>query len=168
MKNLLFGLIAIVLFTFNVNAQEIEKSTVIITKERVAVKSGETEKSARSFLLLNFDQNNNLAKEYNVQGHLFTDDGQKNDLKANDGIYTSVDLFKNSKEDEKNYLMKSDSFKYEDELAQYISVNKFGVKVGCKVRHVRSGYSLLGIDCSRCIGGCIEFYDCEVTVSWDW
>ncbi len=90
MKKLVFGLIATVVFGFVGNAQEIEQSTAIITKGRVT-KEGEEEKSARSFALLNFNISNKLETEYYVDGHLYNDSGEKNDLKSGDGIYTSVD-----------------------------------------------------------------------------
>ncbi len=64
--------------------------------------------------------------------------------------------------------MKSDLFKYNDELSNQINQNKVSIKIGCKVRQVRSGYSILGIDCAHSIGGCIEFYDCEVSVEFSW
>lgn len=169
MKNLLFGLVAIVLFSFNANAQNIEESTVIITQSRVAIKSGDANKSARSFLLLNFNKDNKLSKEYCVDEHIYTDDGEKNDLKAGDGIYTSIDLFENLKEEKPNYLMKSEAFEFNDELEQQISTNKWVVKIGCKVRHVRTGYTtILGLDCAHVLGGCIEFYDCEISWHYEW
>lgn len=119
--------------------------------------------------MLNFNRNNKLEKEYSFDGHLYNDNGVINDLKAGDGIYTSNDLFLNPKNTNVSYIMKSTSFKYENELTQQISVNKWTVKIGCKIRHVRSGYTtLLGLDCSRVAGGCIEFYDCEVTVEYSW
>lgn len=167
MKNLLFSLLGIVLFASNVNAQEIEKSTAILTQGRVIVK-GSTEKSARSFLLLNFDKNNKILAEYNVDGHLYVDNGEKNDLKAGDGIYTSTDLFPNPKKTNVSYLMKSDSFMYQKEL-ESLSNNKVGISVGCKIRHVRSGHTtIFGLDCAHVLGGCIEFYDCEVSLELEW
>ena len=170
MKNLLFGLIATVLFSVTGNAQNIEESTVIFTKGRVIVKGGGSEKSARSFYLQNFDKNNKLLTSYAVEGHIFTDDGSVNDVKAGDGIYTSIDLFPNLKSGTAitSYLMKSDLFKYNNELTNQTSQNKVSIKIGCKIRHVRTGYSILGIDCAHSIGGCIEFYDCEVTFEISW
>ena len=58
MKKLLFGWIATVLFGFVGNAQDIEESTVIFTIASVYVTEGGTDKSARSFLLQNFDTKN--------------------------------------------------------------------------------------------------------------
>lgn len=156
-KKLLFGLIATVMLSISSFGQTLEESAVIITGSRVHLK--DAEQSARSFTIKSFDRFVPLS-QYSIDNVGFTDDGKYNDSKAGDGIYTSTKLFPNlEKENLSNKMFVSDLFKYTSQLSS--SSSKFAMS--CKMRITHSGSSWFG---NSCQGGCIELYDCEVSISW--
>ena len=96
-----------------------------------------------------------MIDTYVIDGVEYTDTGKYNDLKAGDGIYTSVKLFPNPKSQVSAYLI-SDDFKYTTQLNNVASK----IKIGCKVRHVRTGTTILGDSCAKNCCCCLELYDC--------
>ena len=74
-----------------------EESVMITPSSRVPSKTNSSEVSARSIIFKNFNPNFNLESTYIVDGYDYTDDGKINDLVAGDGIYTSVILLPNLK-----------------------------------------------------------------------
>ncbi|HLP63210.1 hypothetical protein [Flavobacterium sp.] len=165
MKKLVFGLIAMFLFTSLSFGQTFEQSVAIKLGSRITTKEGGTSKSARSITLSNFNESYKLLSVYVLNGVDFTDDGKYNDLRAGDGIYTSVQLLPNPRGTSSvgSYLI-SDDFKYMENLIS--STSK--IKIGCKIRHVRSGFSILGTNCATNCCGCTEFYDCEISIEIEW
>lgn len=157
---------AVLLFSNLSFGQSFEESVAIKLGSRVTTKNGGTTKSARTFTLVSFDKSYKLMNSYVLNGVDFTDDGKNNDLIAGDGVYTSVELLPNleRKTDLSGVYFVSDNFKYLDTL----TLSKVKVKIGCKIRHVRSGISLLGTNCATNCCGCTEFYDCEVSVEIEW
>lgn len=140
-----------------------EESIMITPSSRVASKTNSNEVSARSFILKNFNPNFNLESTYIIDGYDYTDDGKINDLIAGDGIYTSVILLPNLKNNtSKNSTPQvfksivSSKFKHNDQLL----TSKIGIS--CKMRITHSGTSWFG---NSCRGGCIELYDCSADFS---
>ena len=141
-----------------------EESVMITPSSRVPSKTNSSEVSARSIIFKNFNPNFNLESTYIVDGYDYTDDGKINDLVAGDGIYTSVILLPNLKNNiSKNNTSQlhkcivSSKFKYNNQLI----TSKFGIS--CKMRITHSGTSWFG---NSCRGGCIELYDCEVELAF--
>lgn len=140
-----------------------EESVMITPSSRVTSKTNSSEVSARSIIFKNFNPNFNLESTYIVDGYDYTDDGKINDLIAGDGIYTSVILLPNLKnnalQNKTSQIQKSiisSKFKYNNQLL----TSKIGIT--CKMRITRKGKSWFGFSCS---GGCIELYDCEADFS---
>jgi hypothetical protein len=141
-----------------------EESVMITPSSRVTSKTNKSEISARSIIFKNFNPNFKLESTYVIDGYDYTDDGKINDLIAGDGIYTSVILLPNLKNDKsqsnKSQIhngIVSSKFKYNDILL----ASKVGVS--CKIRITHSGSSWFG---NSCAGGCIELYDCEVSLEF--
>ncbi|MBP9793713.1 MAG: hypothetical protein KBC56_06915 [Flavobacterium sp.] len=166
MKNLFFGLVATLLISNASFGQNFEESVAIKIGNRIAAKNSGLTKSARTFTLVNYESAYKLLPYYVLNGVDFTDDGKYNDVIAGDGIYTSVELLPNvkSKTDLSEIYLMSDKFRYGDNLTSA----KGKIKVGCKIRYVRKGKSLLGDDCATNCCGCIEFYDCEISIEFEW
>lgn len=142
-----------------------EESIVIMPSNRVSSKTKKSEFSAKSFVLENYNPDYIVDSIYIINGVDFTDNGLVNDVKAGDGIYTSVESLPNLKITSKKAGKKaifSNSFKYKDKFANQSVASKF--MITCKMRVVHSGKSLLGFSCK---GGCIELYDCSVEMGWD-
>ncbi len=160
MKKLVFGLIATVMFGFVGNSQSLfEESVALITSNRVSPKDGNLEESARSFIIKIFDKSYKIENSYVIDNVDYTDDGNYNDLKSNDGVYTSVVLISNLKNEvNTNSAFVSESFKYRQELE---NAGKFMIK--CKMRMTHSGTTILGFSCES---GCILLYDCTVDFGW--
>lgn len=140
-----------------------EESVMITLSSRVTSKSNNSEVSARTIIFKNFNPNFNLESTYIIDGYDYTDDGKINDLVAGDGIYTSVILLPNLKNNtSKNVISQthksivSSKFKYNDKLL----TSKIGIT--CKMRITYKGETLLGFSCKS---GCIELYDCELDFS---
>jgi hypothetical protein len=160
MRKVVFGIIATVILGFVGNAQTVTECAVLKTGNRVYPQKSTSDASARTFTIINFDQNYKVIDTYVIDGVEYTDTGKYNDLKAGDGIYTSVKLFPNPKSQVSAYLI-SDDFKYTTQLNNVASK----IKIGCKVRHVRTGTTILGDSCAKNCCGCLELYDCEI--SWE-
>ena len=164
MKKILFGLVATIMLSVSGHAQTLEESAVFILKGRV----GTTEKTARTFELKNYNPRFTPASEYAINSVDYTDDGKYFDLKAGDGIYTSVIQFDkptSSIISDNIIVVKSDSFNYNSQLNSDYSKGK--IKIGCKVRQIHHGYSLLGNSCATRFG-CTEFYDCTFEIEFEW
>jgi hypothetical protein len=113
-------------------------------------------KSARTVKIANFDANYQVVDSYVINGSTYNDDGKNNDIKAGDGIYTSIELFENLKNSNvKPVAFASDSFLYASNLS-----SKFGLTITCKLSFTRSGTSALGFSCRT---GCIVVSDCEAS-----
>lgn len=169
MKKLLFGLMAIVFFAIGAVGQSFEKSVALIAQERVA-KSSNQGNSAKTFRAVNFNPNYKLESSYGINGVDYTDDGKNYDVKANDQIYTSVLLtknpFNNSNLTDINVFL-SQEFEHHTQLNTYAVQAELIIRVRCKIRHTFTGLTILGFSCSK-PPGCIEFYDCEAEIEWEW
>lgn len=139
------------------NAKLFLESVEIKPASRIELSNG---KFARTFTLKLHDSNYKPMNSYIIDSEDFTDDGKFNDLRANDGIYTSI-LQQNDNvafdQNTKLVSFKSESFKY--------NTNSRGGEFGCKIRHVRTGTSVLGFSCNTSFG-CYELYDCEFKITW--
>jgi hypothetical protein len=110
-----------------------------------------------AFKIENFDSNFVLRKVYVIDGIDYVDTGDFSDEIAGDGVYTSFkpQISTTTKEISKSKIVKSDKFKFNNELL----ANKLGGEIGCKMRIVHDGESSwFG---NSCAGGCIELYDCS-------
>lgn len=147
-----------------------------------SLKDGETIEIVLTVDLVSFDENVPICNEYYIDSIQYTDDGQYNDLVAGDGTYTSIQSFQVNSDSLElksgqigmTYLHKGADFKYEKELAKYINTRytekAAGVSVSCKMRLVECPETSWWNTCwplpSPCT--CVEFYDCEVSVSLEW
>lgn len=166
MKKFVFGLIATLMFGNLSFGQTFEESVIIRLGERTTPKDAESGKSARTFTLVNFNKNYKLLPSYVLNGVEFTDDGKYNDKISGDGIYTSFELLKNiqPKINITDYFFVSDNFQHNSA----VSAAKVKVKVGCKIRYVRKGLTILGDNCATNCCGCLEIYDCEASIECEW
>ena len=137
------------------------ESVEIIPQKRTKNSYGEYFKT---FILKLNDLNYKPLKSYALNGEEFVDDGTINDLVKNDGIYTSVltDETDVKFDLSQNISFKSDKFKYND---NQIFQKSNGGEFGCKIKHVRTGKSLLGFSCAANIG-CFELTDCSFKITW--
>ena len=147
---------------------------------RTGVKSddegkNDEEKYAFTINIVDFSGSIELHEAYMIDDIEYSDNGLYNDEVANDGIYTSVQKYRivNQVENKANamnnaIINKSDSFKYNKQLNNYIKNavdSKLKVKVGCKVRTVTCSEDNWWNECwfgSPCT--CIEYYDCEASI----
>ena len=157
-----FGKIKTKEFT-NALPPTLTESAVLKIGERIDVEGG----TARTFVLVNFNNNYIPLENYTLNGEGFTDDGNFNDVNAGDGIYTSTDVLNalpENKETAVGSFFVGDDFKYNEEF--YAS--KVGIKIKCKISHVTTGTTPLGIPCNRVWGGCIKISDCEIELEFSW
>ena len=114
--------------------------------------------------------NYKLESSYGINGVDYTDDGKNYDVKANDQIYTSVLLtknpFNNSNLTDLSVFL-SQEFEHHTQLNTYAVQAELIIRVRCKIRHTFTGLTILGFSCSK-PPGCIEFYDCEAEIEWEW
>ena len=99
--------------------ENFEESVVIMPSNRVTSKTKKSELSAKSFVLENYNPEYIVDSIYIINGVDFTDNGLVNDVKADDGIYTSVELLPNLKITSKkagNKAIFSNSFKYKVDM----------------------------------------------------
>jgi hypothetical protein len=148
---------------------------------RTGVKTGTNaknseEKYAFTINVIDFSESIDLHEAYMIDDIEYSDNGLYNDEIANDGVYTSVQKYRivNQESNKTNILNtqiinKSDNFKYDKDLNNYLNKNgvasKTKIKFGCKVRTVTCPETSWWNDCwfgSPCT--CIEFYDCETSI----
>lgn len=155
MKKMFLGLMATVLFSGFSFGQGFEESVAIIPSENTAAKGG----FAQTFVLKSFTSYK-LQSTYSFNLVDFTDDGKHNDLKAGDGIYTSVYIAAKPNWTIPKKAIITEKFTQNDNLKKWIETNRpgWGLTIHCKMRYVYTGTTILGFSCS---GGCIELYDCE-------
>ena len=150
MKKLVFGLIATVTFSLAGNAQTFEESVTIVTKERVALKNNSCENmSARSVELISNDENFRLPQAIVLHDEKLTDDGKGNDLKAGDGIYTSVAAYPNLKGEFQGYEI---TFEANKNPATDGSANRGHIKIKCHIKYLWE----------------IPYVVCDVDISIEW
>lgn len=139
-----------------------EKNAQIFLESVAIIPLGRTKISENQYAkIIRLEIYNDLyipLTSYAINGEDFTDDGEFNDMIAEDGIYTSTITDSNSQLYlEENVVFVSNNF-------QNLNLKKF--EITCKFRHIREGNSALGLSCENWVG-CIELYDCEVTFGWD-
>ncbi len=158
MKKLILGLLTVVFMVSGAMAQGFEESCVIYLKERV-VKSGVTDKSARSIKIKTFNSGYKLLTSYKLDGINFSDDGKVNDKIANYGIYTSHELLPNisTSESVETRIFKSDLFRYTNQLNLENPSSNL-VFLTCKMKLRWTGSDFFGISCAF---GCIDLYECR-------
>ena len=150
MKKLVFGLLATVMFGFAGNAQTFEESVTIVTKERVALKDNLCENmSARSVELLSNNESFKLPQAIVIHDVKLTDDGKGNDLKAGDGIYTSVAAYPNLTGEFQGYEI---TFEANKDPATGGSASKGHIKIKCHIEYVWE----------------IPYVVCDVDISIEW
>jgi len=150
MKKLVFGLIATVMFSVVGNAQTFGESVTIVTKARVALRNIQCENmSAKSVELFSNNDKFELPQAILLGGVKLTDDGKGNDLKAGDGIYTSVGAFKNPKEDGAGYVI---TFDGNDNPASGGVASKGHIRVKCHVEYAWG----------------IPYVVCDIDISLEW
>ena len=134
------------------------------------------EKYAFTINVVDFSESIDLHEAYMIDDIEYSDNGLFNDEVANDGVYTSVQKYRivNQERNKTNVLStqiinKSDHFKYEESLNDYLNKNvldeKIKIKFGCKVRTATCPETSWWNDCwfgSPCT--CIDFYDCEASI----
>jgi len=113
--------------------------------------------------LKDFSGQNLLPEGFGLSGHTFMDNGNFNDKKANDGIYTAKEETSIAKLREHpitQTVIYDESFKFENKL----KISQRGV--GCKIRSCGCPCDD-GINCPACsIFGfnCWTIYDCEFII----
>lgn len=112
--------------------------------------------------IVNYHPTKKLLPAYMINGIEYNDNGKYNDKVAGDGIFTSV------RNVTVKGLPKGTSKKYNASSSlRYQSANKSEIGIGCKVRTVTCPETNWWNSCwplsSPCT--CVEFYDCEVTIS---
>lgn len=108
-------------FVSNEN-QNFLSSVAIIDKTDLNSSKTEEALTAYTLELKNFNEKYQLNDTYKIDDIEYTDNGQNNDLIANDGIYTSVELFEITSKSSKNISVKiaySEDFKYKDQIRNY-------------------------------------------------
>lgn len=123
--------------------------------------------------LVNFHPTKKLLPVYTIGGIAYNDDGKHHDRIAGDGIFTSiypVRVAASSSALKRNYA-KADSFKYTDQLTNYMQskegvTQKLGISITCKTRIITCPEEHWWDTCwplsSPC--QCVDFYDCEVEI----
>lgn len=156
MKKVFYLFVGLFAFNANLSAQDFESSCAIQTGKRV-LSSKDPEKSCKTISIMNFDKNYQILDSYAIDNIDFNDDGKNNDLRAGDGIYTSVESYQNLKDNDnaKVYVFASKNFKFEPQLN---AQNKFGIS--CHISITHTGTTILGNSCRR---GCILLSDCEIS-----
>jgi hypothetical protein len=163
--------------SFNDTSKFLESVALIRTgvKTETNAKNSD-EKYAFIINVVDFSESIDLHEAYMIDDLEYSDNGLYNDEVANDGVYTSVQKYRivNQESNKTNVLNtqiinKSDNFKYEKNLTDYLNKNgiasKTTIKFGCKVRTVTCPETSWWNDCwfgSPCT--CIEFYDCEASI----
>lgn len=102
------------------DAKLFEESVALKTTENVNL-NGRTDKVALTYEAINYNDEYQLKAALIINEHAYSDDGKYNDEVAGDNIYTSVDLFEVSSEDEKLKTISlgiSKNFKYKEQLLQ--------------------------------------------------
>ena len=161
------------------------------------VRSLSSEKFVREIYLANFSEESWSKNKIGLGGYPFSDDGEGNDLIANDGIYTSLEEYAYKEEDNVeyddehpivsylDYVFKSQEFQHNEELIDlyYEYVSDLHAESGSKPKkpevelkaHV-SGHCESVYFCSEgCIAdwiwdelGCICFENCgDIDFSFD-
>lgn len=138
--------------------------------------------------LKDFSNGVEMRPAYMIDNIEYCDNGKYNDEVSGDGVYTSVEKFSN---DEKKsgddfegvIIHKSDDFKFEKDLKDYLKTNistnsseklansgpSLSIKLGCKLRTVTCPETSWLNSCwfgSPCT--CIEYFDCEGEVVFTW
>lgn len=160
------ALVATVLVSSFSFGQGLEESVVAFSENYVPAKDG-SNKVAQSFTFRSFNPKYKLLPTYAINLVDFTDDGKHNDMRAGDGVYTSVQLITKPNDTKvPNLAIFSDKFIFTNDLMKFAEANRPGlsITVHCKMRIVYTGTTLLGFGCS---GGCIELYDCDITVGYN-
>lgn len=168
MKNILKLLSCfVILLSGLANAQQTEidadffKENIAITN--AYVRSIDEKQYVKELQLQNFSEEKFSVQKLSFQDIKFADDGKENDLIANDGIYTSIEIFNHN--DVVKYTGKKqvsvlstpviDSvFKYGGPQASVTCDIEFGVG-GCRAESY--GW------CSKC---CFSLSNCSVTIGW--
>jgi hypothetical protein len=140
-----------ILISNNVNGQKnqnsgFEESVAIITQGRINVKNSKM--SARAVKLINFNKSYKLPKKIFLNKIELTDDGKGYDKIANDGVYTSIDLYPNLKGNPKEYIITFSAFKYQntDAFNKFLKT-KSHVIIKCHVEYFyRIPYIICEID----------------------
>ncbi len=164
MRNLIFGLIATVFLSTFTFGQTLTESALIKLGDRVLSKDGDLSKSAITFTIMNYNKEYKILNHYAINGVDFVDDGSYNDLKADDGIYTFVELLPALKG-----KVAADSYFVGDDFKHWkaFETAKIKITIKCKIRHIYTGTTILGFSCDTPVG-CIEYYDCTAEVSFEW
>lgn len=155
-----------------------EESVAVIQNTYAFKDNSSSVKSQRIVLkveLVCFDDVIELSPVYKIDGVEYCDNGLFNDEYEGDGIYTSVEDFiieetsMKSQFNNEIIINKSDRFRYDVELYEYISGNYIGatktklkIKIGCKVRWADCP-NTNWLNTSLFGEKCIEFYDCEAS-----
>jgi hypothetical protein len=125
---------------------------------------------------INFRDPENTVKMVTMNSEDFRDDGQYYDLRANDGILTSVTLTSYSKGENPipagQYEKLQEEYLVHDELFEHLATGRLFPKLSltCRVRSVHcEEFSEPGRSLCYRLGPPyrhLDFYDCHFTISW--
>jgi len=153
----IIGIVLIILSTNNVNAQDNKQAlnfeeSVALTFNRLPVNS--KKKSVRAVKLTNFNKNFKLPNKITINDVELNDNGKDYDKVANDGIYTSKELYSEIKGDFQKSILTFDNFKYENDsrFKKLLSSNKAASNgfIKCTIKY------LFGF----------PSFHCEINIEW--
>ena len=147
------------------------------------IRSLDTKTYVKELLLVNFSETSWNTVGIGFSGVLFKDDGKDNDLKANDGIFTSVLNFRYNNEimyDSRypiKYVMDqiiiSSQFKHLDKLDKYTENYNYSTYGKGKIKpggYVKCDFKVVSSGCLAddlwCGFGCVELSNCSFKIEW--
>lgn len=122
---------------------------------------------------------NSIVEGFALGDEMYIDNGENNDKKANDGIYTSVDTYqiKNEINDTitlSDILVFGTNFKFEKELERYLSENRLNEKTVVKYKCDISSCTCAECSCIACnnhweqnSNWCFNANNCGVVIGFD-
>lgn len=164
-------------------AQALTDSEFQLFKESVAVMGTYTRNlNGKAFVkeirLVNFSSQLKMPVGYGLKGEVLADNGKGYDLKAGDGIYTSIGTYPITGKQAANAVgisvpvmqkvVVDQGFKYENDLDSRMTMDKIKIKVKCNIRFC--GCPCQTFTCNACewFGwSCITFDWCEVEVGFE-
>jgi|GEM_PF-1907567 len=136
---------------------------------------------ARQIIAKDFKtMDNSVVEGFSIGDDSFIDNGKGNDKIANDGTYTSINIYETKAEKDDmvvlcTQVIVSEHFKFESKLDRYLAENgrtrKFGSRVKCEV----SSCSCTECTCASCnyewgqtLNWCLSLKNCRIETEFEW